>query len=211
MCLYPLLVYLHRLVNNIPGSSKCVNIVPVHKNKTYQKAEILHILKTQVWLALLLQTLHGKKTCPKDPFVCSKKGMIYPIQSYDRKGWDIGPSILRILRLDELNKTNLQSDSHFFFLLRRGRWISHRDLHINWKREKTWNNGRRGPTCQFFIGIPVASQNLDRIHPSKRISSKIPLKTRDRFLALKNVALKTADRVVKQSKGFFRGSRLVWF
>ena len=63
---------------------------------------------------IVIANVARKKTCPKDPFVCSKKGMIYPIQSYDRKGWDIGPSILRILRLDELNKTNLQSDSHFF-------------------------------------------------------------------------------------------------
>ena len=93
---------------------------------------------------IVIANVARKKTCPQDPFVCSKKGMIYPIQSYDRKGWDIGPSILRILRLDELNKTNLQSDSRCFFPSEKGSmdlspWLTYQlETGKNLEQRKAW-------------------------------------------------------------------------
>jgi len=160
---------------------------------------------------IVIANVARKKTCPKDPFVCSKKGMIYPIQSYDRKGWDIGPSILRILRLDELNKTNLQSDSQFFVLLRRGRWISHRDLHINWKREKTWNNEGVARYVSFsseFLWLLKASIEFIRANGFRR---KFPWRHETVFWRWKMSPSKQRTVSWNNRRVFFRGSRLVWF
>ena len=157
-----------------------------------------------------------KNTCPKDPFVCSKQGM-NPYTILWPSGWDVSTinpeRFFGMVDLDSwVGWTKQNQPSKWlanFFLPRRGRESSHRDLHINWKREKTWNNGRCGPTCQFFIGIPVASQNLDRIQQTDFVENS-PEDTRP-FFGAEKCRPQNSGPCRETIEGFFRGSRLVWF
>ncbi len=69
---------------------------------------------------------------------------------------------------------------------------------------------RQGVDTQSVLNpIPVETQNLDRIDPSKRISSKIPPQTRDLILAFKKVAHQNGQTCRETRR--VSVARKVWF